>query len=430
VQERSEIVKAFGPHRVLAAAAAIAFCLCLGEQAPTASAAAGDPLLVLRPEPHPFSPLPPIPPPVGGFEGPCGLGVDAQARFYVADYYHHVIDVYTSAGVYLTQLAGEDPLDGPCGLALDPAGNLYVNNFHRNVVRFSDASNFGSGTVVAGVGADSSYPTGAAVDGSGTVFVDERDHLATFDSAGTEGEPIGIGSLEDGHGVAVSAYPATAGYLYVPDAATNTVKVFDPATSRTAPVAELDGSGTPPGHFVSLRNASVAVDDFRGTVYVVDDLTPEYKEGHEAVVYGFDATGAYLGRLKNIVETALPAGLAVDNSDRITQGRVYVTSGYTEVAAVFAYAPGSLLTGLPSPAAATAPSAPAASLPASSEQLAIAAAAPAQADVPAQAPAYTAPSASSVGQQTAPAHAPRRAKAKAHKHHRGKHQRAARRKRR
>jgi len=306
----------------------------------TAAAAQGDPLFILRPAPPPGALPPFLPPPAGKLEGPCGLAVDAGGDFYVSDYFHHAVDVYTPAAGYLTQLAGEDPLDGPCGLALDGAGDLYVDNFDRNIVRYGPASGFGAGTVLAGAGVDSSHPTGVAVDGSGTVFVDERDHLATFDSAGVEGEPIGIGSLDDGYGVAVSAYPASAGFLYVADAATESVKVYDPAASRTNPVAQIDGSGTPPGGFLSLRDAAVAVDDASGTVYVVDDLTPEYSEGHEAVVYAFGPTGSYLGRLKFAIETALPAGLAVDNSANSSQGRVYVASGYSEEAAVYAYPPG------------------------------------------------------------------------------------------
>lgn len=390
--------------------------LCALGAAPALAAPGANPLFVLQPERNPLSPVQ-IPPPAGEFDGPCGLAVDATANIYIADYYHHAIDVYSPGGGYSTQLAKEDPLDGPCGLAIDPAGNLYVNNFHRNVVRFGDLSNFGTGTIVAGAGVDSSHPTGVAVDAVGTVYVDERDQIASFDGVGVEGEAIGEGDLQDGYGVAVSGYPATAGYLYVPDAATETVKVYDPATSTTDPVAEIDGSGTPLGHFVSLRDAAVAVDNIRGTVYVVDDLTPEYTEGHEAVVYAFDAAGAYQGRLKYSIQTALPAGLAVDNSDRLSQGRVYVTSGYTEKAAVYAYAPesaGSAAVPLPrsgppaaDPSTAAAPSSP---------QAEPAAVAP----VNLAAPAEQAPSASPeepAAQPTTPV------KAKAKKHHHRKHHR-------
>lgn len=356
--------------RALTVLVAVAFAagLLFGAIVPSAGAAS-DPIFILRPELNAEEPTR-SPPPTGNFDGPCGLAVDPASRLYVSDYYHHAVDVFTYSSPinfeYTSQLAKEDPLDGPCSLAFDPAGNLYVNNFHRNVARFGDLANFGAGTIIAGVGADSSHPTGVAVDAGGTVYVDERDRIATFDATGNEGEPIAEGSLDDGYGIAVSGYPATAGFLYVPDAATDTVKVFDPATSTTNPVAEIDGAQTPPGHFVSLQNASVAVDDVRGTVYVVDDLTPAYTEGHEAVVYAFAADGSYLGRLENSIETALPAGLAVDNSALLTQGRVYVTSGYVEHAAVYVYGPesaGSVAVPALSAASAASLSAPAAGAP-------------------------------------------------------------------
>lgn len=396
--------------KLLIATLLSAFSLALAAS-PAPAAPGADPLFVLRPEP---SPLDPVPPPVGDFEGPCGLAVDGGGRFYVSDYYHHAVDVYSVGGGYLTQLAEEDPSDGPCGLAIGPAGNLYVNNYHRNVVRFGASPAFGGGSIIAG--ADSTHPTGVAVDTTGTLYVNQRTRIATFSEAGTEGEAIGAGSLEDGYGVAVSGYMATNGFLYVPDAATNTVRVYDPATSTTDPVEEIDGAKTPTGEFVSLRDSAIAVDNTRGTVYVVDDLTPEYTEGHEAVVYAFDSAGVYLGRLKYSIEDALPPGLAVDNSALGSQGRVYVTSGYTELAAVYAYAPGSAGTAavaLPGRTAAAAPAATVAT-PAVTETQSAAAIAPAAVAEPAPAPAASAgPSVSN----TIPT---QRAKAKKqkHRHHR------------
>jgi hypothetical protein len=50
--------------------------------------------------------------------------------------------------------------------------------------------------------------------------------------------------------------------------------------------------------------------------------------------------GAYEGCLKYNVVDGEPPGLAVDNSAQAIQGRVYVTSGNTELASVYAYPPG------------------------------------------------------------------------------------------
>lgn len=317
-----------------------------------AQGAASDPLFVFVPVPPPGLP---VPPPNGTLDGACGLGVDPLGNFYVSDYYHEVIDIYdadadysakgvTGATGFLGQLEGIDPLDGPCGLSFGSSA-LYINVYHRSVVRFA-----GSFTTVAGQGVDDTHPTGVAVDpASGNVYVDARNHVAVYDSSGAPvmtGPPgseeplrIGEGSLGDGYGIAYSQYPGTAGYLYVPDAATDTIKVYDPATDKDDPIAQIDGSETAHGEFVSLRDAAIDVDRVTGEIYVVDNLQPKDTNHPQAVVYAFDSSGAYEGHLAFLITDALPAGLAVDNSAEPTQGRVYVTSGNTALAGVYAYGP-------------------------------------------------------------------------------------------
>jgi Divergent InlB B-repeat domain len=321
-------------------------CLAL---AGAAQGAPSDPLFVFVP------PLPPPaegPPPAGNFQGPCGLGVDSSGRFYVSDYYHHAIDAFspppvpfTGRPTYQGQLAGEDPLDGPCALAFDSSDHLYVNNFHRNVVKFGPLGAFGTGTVFAGPGASETHTTGVAVDPtSGRVYVDERTFIGVYDSTGAPveeaGQPlrIGEGSLGDGYGLAVSRFPATAARLYVPDASTNTVKVYDPAAlDKSTPVQTIKALGA---GFSSLRDAAIAVDWSTGVVYVVDNLQPAFTEKPQAQVDVFSAAGSFLGVLKYKIVDAQPPGLAVDNSTGATQGRVYVTSGNTVEAGVYAYGPG------------------------------------------------------------------------------------------
>jgi DNA-binding beta-propeller fold protein YncE len=323
--------------------------------ASSAHAAADDPIFVFTPVPIPFAP--PEPPPWGYFEGPCGIAVDSAGNFYVADHYHDAVDVFGPSTTYLkTQLTDVDPAgvlprNGPCGLALDSAGALYVNSYHRFAARFTpshyptsraDPASFGPGVAI-----DSDHPTGVAVDpATDDVYVNTRTAVAAYDSAGAPlevgGEPlrIGAGSLGEGYGLAVSGFPATAGRLYVADAADDTVKVYDPAVDAADPVATIDGAETPSGSFVSLRDSAVAVDRVSGNVYVADNLQPGVAEEPLARIYVFGPSGAYLGHLKHEVVDALPPGLAVDNSSQATQGRLYVTSGNTEIASVYAYPPG------------------------------------------------------------------------------------------
>jgi DNA-binding beta-propeller fold protein YncE len=332
-------------------AAAIA---ALGIGAAPAQAAPEDPIFEYVPAPPRFLFTPLLPPPVAYLNGPCGLGVDSSGRFYVSDYYHDVVDVFKAndpgytnpspaerATGYITQLAGIDADDGPCGLALDSSDNLYVNDYHRAVIRYAPSPSFGAGVPIAGNGVDAEHPTGVAVDpATGDVYVDNRDHVAVYDSSGAAIDRIGEGSLLDGYGVAFSAYPATLGFVYAPDAATNTVKVYDPATDKANPVDEIDASDTPAGRFISLRDAAIAVDHATGEIYVVDNTQPQYTERPQALVYAFDSAGAWEGQLKYKVTDALPSGLAVDNSATATQSRVYVTSGNTDFSGIYAYGPG------------------------------------------------------------------------------------------
>jgi DNA-binding beta-propeller fold protein YncE len=330
--------------------------------------AASDPLFIFRPVPFPcpFCKPPVVPPPAGNFNGPCGLGVDSTGNFYVSDYYRDNVSVFLPDGYgpppqdarpfYLTQVSDIDALSGPCGLALDAADNVYVNVYHRSVVKYGSKAGFGAGAVIAGAGVDSTHPTGVAVDPvNGNVYVNARTYIAVYDSTGapimdgTDPLRIGLGDLEDGYGVAFSQHPGTLGRLYVPDAATGTVKVYDPAVDEATPVAEIDGSATPEGRFVSFRDAAVAVDRVSGDVYVVDNLQPLYVEQPNALIYVFGPDGSYKGHLKYLIHAALPAGLAVDNSAAATQGRVYVTSGNTEGAGVYAYPPGAATTAAPKP---------------------------------------------------------------------------------
>ena len=321
--------------------------LALGISAPSAFGSVNDPLFVFVPAPPP-PPAQPSPPPTGYLNGPCGLAVDSNGRFFVSDYYHHAVDVFTSGHGYAGQLANDDPLDGPCGLALDATNDLYVNNFHRNVAKFNPSPSFGSGTVLSGAPLDSSQPTGIAVDATGNVYVDDRTYIQEYDSAGTPVQQIGLGSLGEGYGVAVSGFAGTLGYLYVPDASTNTVKVYDPATSLTIPKAEIKDPFNKP--FVSLRDSAIASDRVTGDVYFADNTQPQFTEKPQATIYVYRPTAdpavyTYKGHLKYNIADALPPGLAVDNSAAPTypagtQGRVYVTSGNTTQAGVYAYPPG------------------------------------------------------------------------------------------
>ena len=330
---------------VLAAVAAVALCT------PSPVAAANHPFLfsVYR-----FAEKPGL---FEYFENPCGLTVDAGGNVYVSDYYHGDVDVFTSGGSLLTRLLDVDPIDGPCGLAVASSGRLFVNDYHRQVLGYTPAAfPLASKTAFgAGVAIDEADPTGVAYDPVGNrVLVDDRTSIAILDATdGTELGRIGVGTLEDAYGVAISSFPGSAGYVYVAEAADDTVKVFDPAVSLQTPVMSIDGRGTPQGHFPTLSDAALAVDDSDGHLYVAYNAQGDLYEHPRAWVAEFNAAGEHRGTLASPSPLwfGSPSGIAVDNSATATHGRVYVTTGNSEMgsaggsekleeSALYAFGPG------------------------------------------------------------------------------------------
>jgi hypothetical protein len=267
------------------------------------------------------------------YEGACGLAIGGGGM-YVSDYYRDTVE--TPGG----KITNEDPTGpGPCQLALDAAGDLYVNNWHQGVVKYD------AGLLISGAGStiDAGPATGVAVDpGSGDVYVDRRTYVAVYDAPVTAGEApsekVGLGSLGNGYGLAVSAYPASAGYIYVPDAADSTVKVYDPTVSETTPIAIMQGRATPQKGFRHLVDGGVTVDNSPtspsyGHLFVLDNIGfgVEHPEG---ALDEFDAAGDYRGQIKGFGD-AEPSGVAINP----VTGEVSVTSGNTERSKVITYGP-------------------------------------------------------------------------------------------
>jgi DNA-binding beta-propeller fold protein YncE len=286
-------------------------------------------------------------------EGPCGLAVVPGGQLYVADYYHRAIERFSQQGNFeLKQpLEVEEPSLAPineknavCGLALDGAENLYGNEFHGSVVRLrtsEGSANPGQAPVI-----DPGPATGIAVDAADDLYVDRRTYVAFYKApveAGKEPEKIATGgALEDAYGVAVNAAGTR---VYVADAASDTVELFEPPGNT--PAATITG---PPGiGFRSLADAALTVDQSKtegaGHLLVVDDLKPG-SEFPKAATYEFAADGKYLDTLKSRPvgppgvkkEGPLvgePSGIAVDPGN----GDLYVTTGNSEEGNAVKYGP-------------------------------------------------------------------------------------------
>lgn len=274
-------------------------------------------------------------------EGACGVAFDsANSAIVVSDYYHQAVRSFSASGT-LAGVFGFSPLEisesnAICGLALAPDGTLYGNEFHQQALRLSDDEPIDPGPA-----------TGVAVDADGNVYVDDRTYVAVYDAPVIPGEApalkIGADSLVDAYGVAVNS---GTGRVYVADAASGTVKVFNPAGNPAVPIDTIEG---PSGDFSSLVNASLAVDESptegEGHLLVVDDLKPG-GEFPQAAVYEFSSSGSFLDRLQTRLVGSQgfeqegpifgePSGIAVDSKS----GDLYVTTGNSEGANVVKYGP-------------------------------------------------------------------------------------------
>jgi DNA-binding beta-propeller fold protein YncE len=270
----------------------------------------------------------------GGYEDACGVAFDGS-DMWVSDYYHDQIVGPSST------IESEDPSSGPCKLAFDAAGNLYVNNWHHDIVRFGRFKiPGGPGEVI-----DPTQATGLALDrATGNLFVAHLTYISEYEAPVQAGDSpvatIGLGHLGEAYGLAVSDYPATAGDLYVADAADNRVKVFEnPASGPTTPVGEIDGVNTPQGRFSYLVDGELAIDNSPvspsyGHLYVLDAIGHGLSDHPEAVLDEFNSEGLYRDQISGFTD-AEPSGIAI----KPDTGEVYVTSGNSEESLLFVYGP-------------------------------------------------------------------------------------------
>jgi DNA-binding beta-propeller fold protein YncE len=254
--------------------------------------------------------------PGGVLESPCGIALSPNGDIYVSVYYPRTVEVFAAGGKYQSSIGASAFPEGPCQLAITTGGALYANRWHEGVSRLLPSSLL----------FDEAESTGVAVDASGNVYVDDRTDIAIYEPSGALLRSIATDPGADYYGLAVSGEK-----VYAADAATETVKVFEADGAPAGPVAEINGSSTPEGKFVSLIDAALAVDPTNGHLLVMDNLQPGFVHPLGAI-YEFDAAGSYLGKLEGSPIDGGPSGMAINSF-----GALFVTSGNSEEGAVFLY---------------------------------------------------------------------------------------------
>ena len=290
------------------------------------------------------------------FRYPFGVAVDGSGTIYVADFANHTIRKITPTGV-VTTLAGvagaAGSADGtgrgarfrfPAAVTLDGSGNLYVADTYNHTIRKITPT--GVVTTLAGTpgvfgSADGTgsaarfdLPAAVAVDGSGNLFVTDRNNHAIrkitptgvvttlAGTPGALGSADGTGSdarFDKPQGMAIDG----SGNLYVADRNNHTIRKVTPAGVVTTLAGSAGMAGSADGTGTDARfdlPFGLAVDSV-GAVYVADwnnhtirKVTPA---GVVTTLAGTAGRPGCSDGAPSAVRFDLPRGVAVDGSNNV-----------------------------------------------------------------------------------------------------------------
>jgi hypothetical protein len=217
----------------------------------------------------------PVAPTEGQLEDPCGLAIGPPGEIYVVDYYHRVVDVFT------TEI---NERDGVCGLAVDSSGNPYVTDGNSELSNVFAYGPYGSTAAPGSFFASPSTPSAPAATAAavGAVATPTARRPPTRRSGASASEVIQRGKVRvkvDGR-LAPTALPrqGTAG-VHV---------------SFDTKIAATDG-GTPP----QLRQIAIAIN----------------RNGH------FEPRGVPVCRLAQIQPATTAGALAACRGSLVGEGR-------------------------------------------------------------------------------------------------------------
>ena len=240
---------------------------------------------------------------VAEFYDPVRLAIDTAGNVYVTDArFNNRIRKITPAGVVSTFAGGGGAgtvngvdtaakFDDPIGITVNVNGNIYVSDGFEPEIRqltpqavvttFAGSGIQGSAD---GTGTAASFftPDGMCRDGYGNIYLADVNNqkirkitpaavVTTIAGTGAFGSADGPGataSFNEPCDVAIDGL----GYLYVCDAANNTIRRISPSDTVTtiAGIAGQQGSANGPGSTATFYMPSGVVVDRSGNIYVAD----------------------------------------------------------------------------------------------------------------------------------------------------------------
>ena len=297
---------------------------------------------------------------------PSGVALDGSGNLYVADRLNNRIrkvdssgNISTVAGSGTAGFGGDGGsatataarLRSPAGVTLDGSGNLYIADTSNHRIRKVDSS--GVITTVAGGGSSLGdggaataarlrSPSGVALDGSGNLYIADRDNyrIRKVDSSGNISTVAGSARGFSGDGAAATAAQLNgpedvaldgSGNLYIADTGNNRIRKVaraqsaDDRTIETVAGTGTDGYSGEGGLATAAQlNAprGVALDD-RGNLYIADTNNNRIRwmEPHSGNIFteagngtaGFSGDGGPAGA----AQLNQPHGVALDGSGNL-----------------------------------------------------------------------------------------------------------------
>jgi gliding motility-associated-like protein len=228
------------------------------------------------------------------FNGPFGLFIDHSGDRYVADYGNNRVlkfppgSTSTTNGVVVAGGVGAgsalNALFNPVGLWVDGHGNLYVSDYgNHRVIKFPPGSVGGTnGQIVAGNGVAGAglhqlnYPTGISLDGSGNLYVADRDNHRVLrfppgSVSGTAGTVVaggnGAGAALDQLNAPNNLHLDAQGNLLISEIQNARIVRWAPGATTGTLVAGGNGTG-PALNQVNYPNGMVT--DVAGNLFITD----------------------------------------------------------------------------------------------------------------------------------------------------------------